>query len=70
MFKSNTIFLCKFCGEKITGKLCPTCRAKEKRTEKIIKQLEIEKENKKKGYKIPETLFGFNRNQVLKIYKF
>lgn len=69
MTYSSTIRLCKFCGEKGTGILCPSCKTKEQRKEKILQQLEIEKGFKAKGYKIPSRLFMFNREQLLETYE-
>lgn len=62
----SIIHLCNFCGEKTSGKFCPTCRTKEQRKEKIKEQLAIEEE--RKGYKVSDKLFGFNRKKVLELY--
>lgn len=68
-FKDSSIKLCKFCGEKGTGILCFGCKTKDKRKAKILEQLKIEKENKVKGHNIPDSLFGFNRKQLLSLYE-
>ena len=49
--------LCSFCGEKTSGKFCPTCRTAEQRKEKIQEQEKINQENESKGYKIPAEMF-------------
>lgn len=66
---TGVIHNCSFCGERTSGALCPTCRTKEQRKLKIEQQLEIEKEQKAKGYKIPSKLFFFNREALLETYK-
>ena len=63
-----TIHLCKFCGNTTSGMICGSCRLKPARKELILEQLELEKENKKKGYKISERLFMFNRKSLLEEY--
>ena len=68
MFKDNSIHLCKFCSEITNGVLCPTCKTKDQRKIKILKQLEIEKENETKGFKISNRLFMFDRCKLLKEY--
>ena len=59
------ISVCTFCGEYCSGKFCASCRSKEGRTKKILQQLEIEKENKAKGWNVPYLLFGWDRGIVL-----
>jgi len=63
------IQVCKFCGEITKGKICPSCKTKPQRKEKVLEQLEIEKEHKEKGYKISDRLFMFERQALLKEYK-
>jgi len=58
------IILCSFCGEKTSGKLCPSCKTKSQRLEKINEQLAIEKERGKKT----ERIFGFPRKTLLEHY--
>jgi len=65
-FKSNAIHLCKFCGEKTTGRLCKYCKTVAGRKELVEKQLKIDKENEKKGYKISDHIFGFKRDLITK----
>ena len=65
MFKDNSIKECCFCGERISGKLCPDHRKKEDRKADIIKQLEIEKE---RGGEVSDRLFKFDRKALLKEY--
>jgi hypothetical protein len=65
MFKDNTIHICEFCKSKCTGKFCNYCKTAEQRKKQVIEQLEIEKENEAKGFKIPKTLFGFTREKVM-----
>lgn len=61
------IILCEFCGEKMSkkGKYCNFCSTSDKRKEQVKKQLEIDKENKAKGRKISDTLFGYPRHLIL-----
>ena len=68
-FKDNSIKLCRFCGEKGTGILCVSCKTKDKRKEKILLQLEIEKGFKTRGLNISDRLFCFDRKQLLEIYE-
>lgn len=66
----GVIKACSFCGEQIgnTQTLCSDCKTKPQRKELILKQLEIEKEQAKKGYKISNMLFCFNRQALLEEY--
>lgn len=68
-YKDNSVKLCCFCQSETTGKLCLQDKTIEQRKNRILEQLEIEKENEKKGFKIPETLFGFPRKELLGFYK-
>lgn len=64
MQQSNKVFqLCSFCKEPVgvSVKHCAVCKKQEGRREKILKQLEIDKENKAKGFNISDKIFGFDR---------
>lgn len=66
----NIIHLCTFCGEKTNGKLCPSCKTKEKRKEVIKAQLEVNEEHRKKGYTVPVLRYGGKfEKQLLTEYK-
>jgi len=68
---NKIIKICAFCGEVLTKKAlyCETCKTKAMRKEKMKAQLELEKENKEKGFNIPNRLFMFDRTYLLKAYK-
>ncbi len=56
-FKSNTIFECSYCGERIkSGRFCLQCKMQSGRKEIFDANVKILKENKEKGYCAPETL--------------
>lgn len=67
-FKPNTIILCNFCGSKGKTKLCNSCSTRDQRRKKIEQQLEIDSENLRKGRKISDRLFMFDRNALMKEY--
>ena len=68
-FKSNAIHLCKFCGEKTTGKLCKHCKTVAGRKQQVEEQLKIDRQNEKLGYKIPSKIFGYSRDLIIKKLK-
>ena len=63
-------YICGFCSESRTKEndYCRRCNTKQARREQIVLQMEIDAENEKKGYKIPETMFGVPRNELLAEY--
>ena len=63
--------ICSFCGDRMTVKTnyCIRCKTQKQRKEQIILQLEINKENKEKGYIISDKIFGFNIQELVKKYK-
>ena len=56
--KNGIIALCAYCGEQVgnTQKYCPNCRTQKGRKAIFDANVEIIKENKAKGFKVPETL--------------
>jgi len=52
------IYQCSYCGERITSnkKYCSKCNTQKGRKEIFDETVEIFKENKAKGFKIPEVL--------------
>jgi hypothetical protein len=56
--KNGIVTLCAFCGEQVgTGvKYCPNHRTQKGRKETFDENVKIFKENKEKGYKVPETM--------------
>lgn len=56
--QSGVIALCSYCGEQVgnSQKYCSEHRTQKGRKETFEANVEILKENKEKGYKVPETL--------------
>ena len=54
-FKSNSVFECKFCGERFASKAkyCPTCRTQPGRKAIFDANVAIAVENKAKGMEVP-----------------
>lgn len=49
-FKDNTIYLCEHCGNKTSGKYCPSCKTAAGRKEIDEQNIAIMKENLAKGF--------------------
>ena len=56
--QSGKISVCCYCGEQVgnTQKYCVTCKTQNGRKSIFDQNAEILKENKKLGFKVPETM--------------
>lgn len=54
---NGIVYICSYCGEGLSSnaKFCKNCKTQSGRKEIFEANIEIAKENLKKGYKIPES---------------